>query len=570
MPRKPTGASALKKSAVTAAPRPPTAIVATPGPGKPETTIAMSGDRGGTSFRARLATIIAVVGLLSLHYASSLLAVCSRKTPRSMRWCICRRVSLYWQKGTFRLYHHNPPLVKLVAALPVMWANPLTAPVYALPSWKNEPPDQTTFSQSFAHFNIPRYFELFQLAGLMMPLFSLSEGLQSLPGRAGDGIWGGLLSLSLWVFCPNILASCRLITSDLGSTALGVSATYVFWRYLHQPRWRWAAAAGVMLGLTQLTKFSMVLLYAVWPFLWLVRRILRDPGKRAVGRHVAGYGPWPGDRGLELSDHRRGLFLRGRGDPARSVRVWLEVVDSTGHARHVPPGQQEHPAHGDLAVPRQSAARDLAGQGSVPVARALCPGLRRAEDRDRGNSPRFSKAVSSPRPGGPRSHGRSGTGGSGISLREKRRYPVYLNGELQRTGWWYYYLLALAYKVPEGTWLLVILSLASFRFVRRSRAEWADEVSLWTVPLVILFSMSFLTDINLGLRYVLAIAPYVFVATGKLVPWTLGLSGARKRVMTSLVAGSLVSTIASSFWIYPNYLAYFNWASGGPDRARHG
>src|SRR4051812_2514210 len=26
----------------------------------------------------------------------------------------------YWQTGTFRLYPHNPPLVKLVAALPVL------------------------------------------------------------------------------------------------------------------------------------------------------------------------------------------------------------------------------------------------------------------------------------------------------------------------------------------------------------------------------------------------------------------------------------------------------------------
>ena len=84
--------------------------------------------------------------------------------------------------------------------------------------------------------------------------------------------------------------------------------------------------------------------------------------------------------------------------------------------------------------------------------------------------------------------------------------------------------------------------------------------------MVILFSMSFLTDINLGLRYVLAILPYVFISTGKLVPWVLGLAGSRKWVMTGLVAGSLGSTIVASIWIHPHYLAYFNWASGGPDR----
>ena len=34
--------------------------------------------------------------------------------------------------------------------------------------------------------------------------------------------------------------------------------------------------------------------------------------------------------------------------------------------------------------------------------------------------------------------------------------------------------------------------------------------------------MSFLTDINLGLRYVLSIFPYVFIAAGKVVPWVEG------------------------------------------------
>ena len=34
--------------------------------------------------------------------------------------------------------------------------------------------------------------------------------------------------------------------------------------------------------------------------------------------------------------------------------------------------------------------------------------------------------------------------------------------------------------------------------------------------------------------------------------------------MTTLAAGSLTSTIVASVLIYPHYLAYFNWASGGP------
>ena len=82
---------------------------------------------------------------------------------------------------------------------------------------------------------------------------------------------------------------------------------------------------------------------------------------------------------------------------------------------------------------------------------------------------------------------------------------------------------------------------------RRSRAAWADELVLATVPVVVLFAMSFLTDINLGLRYVLPILPYVFISTGKVVPWASGLrhacAGSRLR---AIVGGSLGLTVAAS------------------------
>ena len=109
----------------------------------------------------------------------------------------------------------------------------------------------------------------------MMPLFTVVGGLAVFAWSARlYGRWAGLLSLALWVFCPNILAHARLVTSDACSTAMGVAATYVFWRYLHQPTWRRAVAAGVLLGVAQLSKFSMLLLYAVWPLLWLVHLVM--------------------------------------------------------------------------------------------------------------------------------------------------------------------------------------------------------------------------------------------------------------------------------------------------------
>ena len=145
-------------------------------------------------------------------------------------------------------------------------------------------------------------------------------------------------------------------------------------------------------------------------------------------------------------------------------------------------------------------------------------------------------------------------------------YWVYLNGVLRNTGWSHYYIAALLYKVPEGTWVLVLLSLLLLVIQRRTCEAWADELCLWTVPVVVLFSMSFLTDINLGLRYVLSIAPYVFIAAGKVVPWVEGLSKTWKRFGQAITLALVSLAIASTLRIHPDYLAYFNWLSGGPDR----
>ena len=143
-------------------------------------------------------------------------------------------------------------------------------------------------------------------------------------------------------------------------------------------------------------------------------------------------------------------------------------------------------------------------------------------------------------------------------------YTVYLDGELRDTGWLSYYLRALLYKVPEGTWLLIALSLVVLVATKRSSAAWFDELALWTLPVVILLSMSLLTDINLGLRYVLAILPYVFISTGKVVPWCLGLREPWRRVAGSFVVGSLALTIAASAWIHPSYLVVLQLGLGRP------
>src|SRR4051812_20140161 len=58
----------------------------------------------------------------------------------------------YWEKGTFKMYPHNPPLIKLIAALPVIAARPMTAPIYTSDSdaWNQYPVNRLTIAHLFA------------------------------------------------------------------------------------------------------------------------------------------------------------------------------------------------------------------------------------------------------------------------------------------------------------------------------------------------------------------------------------------------------------------------------------
>ncbi len=83
-----------------------------------------------------------------------------------------------------------------------------------------------------------------------------------------------------------------MITPDMGATAFGVTAAYVFWRWLKRPGWMLALAAGVALGLALLTKTTWIILFALWPALWLVWRL---PERRLLSGRA-----WWG-QGLQLA-----------------------------------------------------------------------------------------------------------------------------------------------------------------------------------------------------------------------------------------------------------------------------
>ena len=207
-------AAPRQREGATAAPAPETtATVTTPAPPR---------------FWTRTRLALAVGLLLAVHVG---LAVTSliQENPTIDEVIHLPAGITYWQRGTFRLYHHNPPLVKLVAALPVLATGVKTGPLYQLPYWRMEPPNKSAFAHRFTAENAPDYFELFTRARLVMPLFSVLGGLVvfAWSSRLYGGL-AGLLSLPLWVFCPNVLEVLP-VTTDVAAASFAVLAVFVFW-----------------------------------------------------------------------------------------------------------------------------------------------------------------------------------------------------------------------------------------------------------------------------------------------------------------------------------------------------
>jgi hypothetical protein len=75
---------------------------------------------------------------------------------------------------------------------------------------------------------------------------------------------GALLSLSLYVFDPNLLAHGQLVTADLPAALMTTMALYHFWHFLKLGGKRRGFFSAATLGLSQLAKYSSVYLYPIF------------------------------------------------------------------------------------------------------------------------------------------------------------------------------------------------------------------------------------------------------------------------------------------------------------------
>ncbi|HEX7180574.1 MAG TPA: glycosyltransferase family 39 protein [Thermoanaerobaculia bacterium] len=168
----------------------------------------------------------------------------------------------YLKTGRFDLFPLNPPLVKILCALPLLTLQPEidTAARVENTDWY-----PWVFGTDFMERNRGAYDRIFLFGRL--PVVALGLLLGWLVFRWARELYGeeaGLVALLFAAFCPSLIAHAHLATVDAGFAAFAVLALWLFWRFVHDPSPGRLAACGVALGLAQLSKFSALLLYPVF------------------------------------------------------------------------------------------------------------------------------------------------------------------------------------------------------------------------------------------------------------------------------------------------------------------
>src|SRR3989344_3217683 len=154
----------------------------------------------------------------------------------------------YWKTGKIELNQQHPPLVKLLATVPLLFMKLSFGPAdLALGQWQ--------FGKKFLFSNDANL--ILALARLVPMLLSVLLGffVWKWTRELFDNQWAGIIALGIYAFMPNILAHAQFVTTDLAVATFSFITLYFVWR-----RSWWA---GLFLGLALASKFSALILIPI-------------------------------------------------------------------------------------------------------------------------------------------------------------------------------------------------------------------------------------------------------------------------------------------------------------------
>lgn len=137
-------------------------------------------------------------------------------------------------------------------------------------------------------------------------------------------------------------------------------------------------------------------------------------------------------------------------------------------------------------------------------------------------------------------------------------HNAYLLGEYSVEGWWYYFIVAFFTKTPIA--LIILFTLALF-FIGKEKKILSKETLFLLIPPALYFIAFMLNNINIGIRHILPVYPFLFVFTA--TEGTAQIAKTKSKWIIAAAALCILWSIVTIVLVAPHYIAYFNEVVGG-------
>ncbi len=399
----------------------------------------------------------------------------------------------------FRLNWEHPALGKILAALPLLPFDPRLPTEYE--GWYNG--DTVAFAGAFLYRNRLTPDQLLMLGRVPTMALTLLLGVVfAWWTRRNFGPAVAAIAALLYALDPNITAHGRYVTTDLIATLTMFLSVVTWVRYLLTKHWLDLVWAAIALGFALASKFSTIFLFGLLPLLYLARK-WQSPRDYSFRR---------------LAGSMAVVFALGM--TTMFVCYWKQ-------SKQVLIDGQAAPL--EVYMKRETLASELMYQ----VGHAL----------DLPAHPYF-------------------LGLNLVAEHNHEGHPTYLLGRTTQKGSWAYFPVAFGVKTPAAVLLLLAFGIGGLFWRRHSGGllvRWRRTSFVWLAITItpiayMLFCMS--SNLNLGVRHILPIYPFVFI---------LAAAALVRKPAWSLVILVIGLQVYEYSRVSPHYLAFFNTFAGGPE-----
>lgn len=388
-----------------------------------------------------------------------------------------------WRDGNFTYNTPHPPLTKLLAAIPIL-AVPDATVRFTNDAGKKFSDLGAANDFLYRNNRSGDYGQLLVFFGrFAMILFWLAlVVVTTVWARQWWGPLAGLIAAGVLVFDPNLLGHGNLINTDVPIAAGFIATIWTLDRYISKPTRKNLAIFVLIFALTQLTKFSAIILWPIVLGLGLLR-VWYNPTSYSLKRWVT-----------------MTLVLIG----GTAFIIWA-------------------------AYGFQFTKVNISSSWNRPTHY-------------------FKKLIDFPVPAGNYFQGLYE-----VVKHDKFGHNAFLLGDTATHGWWYYFPVALGTKVPIITLgLLLVWVVIAFRRLATKVKTIPFQAFILGLPPLVFFISSLTADLNLGVRHIFPIWPFIALAIATLATIS------SKRWWRYTLIGSIIGLGLTAALAWPSTISYFN------------